>query len=55
MPGAETLASGAYPYRKDFLIVTRPDISEAAARFLDFVRSEDGRAILVASGNLPAG
>ncbi|HZN27691.1 MAG TPA: substrate-binding domain-containing protein [Burkholderiales bacterium] len=50
-PTVKTLADGAYPYFKSVYIVTKGKPSEAAARFIAFVRSPEGRRILAETGH----
>jgi phosphate transport system substrate-binding protein len=52
-PSAENLESGAYPYEKPFYMVYAADSADAAARLLEFLRSEPGRALLRDAGSLP--
>lgn len=52
-PSVENLESGAYPYEKPFYLVYAADSAEAAARLLDFLRSEPGRTLLRDAGSLP--
>jgi ABC-type phosphate transport system substrate-binding protein len=40
----------SYPYSKTFYMVTRHNPSEAVRRFMDFVRSPEGAAILARNG-----
>lgn len=53
IPSAATLADGSYPFDKSFYMVTGPGISPDASAFVAFIRSYAGKAVLVASGNLP--
>ncbi|MBZ8131707.1 substrate-binding domain-containing protein [Afifella sp. IM 167] len=50
----ETIRSGEYPYAKRLYIVTRKDISGAAADFVTFIGSPEGQDLLRSSGHLPA-
>ncbi len=53
MPTLETVVSGEYPFFKDFAFVTiGPPTGEARA-FIDFVHSDEGRAIITAAGCVP--
>lgn len=52
-PSVENLESGAYPYEKPLYIVYAPGSAEAAARLLEFLRSEPGRTLLRDAGSLP--
>ncbi len=45
-PGLSRLADGSYPYAKTFYLVTGPAPSAAARRFIAFIRSPAGAAIL---------
>lgn len=50
-PTAGNGASGKYPHARGFFLVTRPDPSAAAKRFIAFIQSPAGREILIRSGN----
>jgi phosphate transport system substrate-binding protein len=50
-PTVENAASGRYPHYKQLSVVTRAEPSAATTRFLAFVRSPDGAAILVRNGH----
>jgi len=50
VPGLRTLADGKYPCSKTFFMVTKKDPSAEVRRFIDFVRSPAGTAILVKNG-----
>lgn len=52
-PDARTLADGTYPFEKLFYLVTGPATSDEARDFVDFIRSDAGKALLVATGNQP--
>jgi len=41
-----TMADRSYPYTKTFFMVTRDNPSAAVLRFIDYVRSPAGSAIL---------
>lgn len=45
-PSLRTMADRSYPYSKTFYMVTRKNPSAAVLRFIDFVRSPSGSAIL---------
>jgi len=45
-PGIQTLADGAYPYYKKFYLVTGPKAAPAAKKFIEFIKSSEGHAIL---------
>jgi len=51
MPGAKTVEDGRYPHFKTFHMVTGPKAPPAALRFIEFVTSKAGRAILGRTGN----
>lgn len=51
-PTLKALAEGRYPHAKSLLIVTRGVPVGAVARFIEFVRSPAGRALLEANGHL---
>jgi len=53
-PSLENLQSGSYPYAKNLTFVFRAPIAPTVARFIAFLRSPEGEAILHASGNLAA-
>ena len=46
VPSVRTMADRSYPYSKTFFMVTRKNPSAAVRRFIDFVRSPAGSAIL---------
>ena len=46
VPSVRTMADRSYPYSKTFYMVTRKNPSDAVRRFIDFVRSPAGSAIL---------
>jgi phosphate transport system substrate-binding protein len=50
-PTVKALAEGRYPHFKPLLIITREATSSAAQRFIEFVKSPAGRALLEASGH----
>jgi phosphate transport system substrate-binding protein len=50
MPSLRALAEGSYPYSKTFRIVTKKNPSAPVRRFIDFVRSPAGSAILEKNG-----
>ena len=50
-PTVANAASGRYPHVKRFFLVTRATPSEVTKRFVDFVRSPEGREILAGSGH----
>ena len=50
VPSVRTMADRSYPYSKTFFMVTRKDPSAAVRRFIDFVRSPAGSAILLKYG-----
>jgi phosphate transport system substrate-binding protein len=49
-PSVRSMADRSYPYRKTFYIVTRKNPSAAVLRFIGFVRSPAGSAILAKNG-----
>lgn len=51
-PTVKSLGDGSYPYSKALVVVTREKPPEAVARFLEFVRSADGRRILQETGHV---
>ena len=50
MPSVRTMARRSYPYSKTFFMVTKNNPSAAVRRFIDFVRSPAGAAILAKNG-----
>lgn len=55
MPSLETLANKTYPYEKLFYLVFAADRSAGAEKLLGFLRSPEGRKILLSTGNLAIG
>ena len=49
-PSVRTMANGSYPYSKTFFMVVKTDTPAAVRRFIDFVRSPAGAAILAKNG-----
>ncbi|MGZ8450450.1 MAG: PstS family phosphate ABC transporter substrate-binding protein [Candidatus Deferrimicrobiaceae bacterium] len=52
-PTTKSVRDGTYPYAKTFFMVTRQAPSPAAAKFVRFVRSPGGKAILSRVGHVP--
>jgi phosphate transport system substrate-binding protein len=52
-PTLENLDSGAYRYGKTLYLVTRVNPAEKVGAFIAFLRSPEGRSLLVEAGNLP--
>jgi phosphate transport system substrate-binding protein len=52
-PSTKSVRDGTYPYTKKFFMVTRQAPSPAAAKFIRFVRSPEGKAILSRVGHIP--
>jgi phosphate transport system substrate-binding protein len=52
MPSIKTLADSRYPLAKDINFVVTDKLTEAAARFLDFIYSNKGRALAEKAGVL---
>lgn len=50
VPSVRTMADRSYPYSKTFFIVTRKNPPASVRRFIDFVRSPAGAAILAKNG-----
>lgn len=50
VPSVRTMTDRSYPFSKTFFMVTRKDPSAAVRRFIDFVRSPAGSAILLKYG-----
>jgi phosphate transport system substrate-binding protein len=53
MPSLEALEAGRYPLHKPLFIITRAEPTADARRFVDFVLSAQGQAVLEAHGHLP--
>jgi phosphate transport system substrate-binding protein len=49
-PNAMNVRSGAYPLTRDSFLITRERPAPAVARFLAFVRSAEGAAVVAANG-----
>jgi phosphate transport system substrate-binding protein len=52
-PRTNSLAAGAYKISLQFSFITKPEESPLVRHFIDFVHSQEGRAILKRKGNLP--
>ena len=52
-PTTKSVRDGTYPYTKTFFLVTRQAPSPAAGKFIRFVRSPEGKAILSRVGHVP--
>jgi phosphate transport system substrate-binding protein len=52
-PTTKSVRDRTYPYTKTFFLVTRQVPSPAAERFIRFVRSPEGKAILSRVGHIP--
>ena len=50
VPSVKAMADRSYPYSKTFFMVTKRNPSDAVRRFIDFVRSTAGAAILAKYG-----
>lgn len=50
-PTLANLASGRYPYQKQLYLISHRNPPAPVQRFIDFVRSEEGRRILSAAGH----
>lgn len=50
-PTLQSLKNGTYPYSKKLFLVTRKQPQPRAQRFIEFLRSEQGRAILARTGH----
>ena len=50
VPSVRTMADGSYPYSKTFFMVTKINPPASVRRFIDFVRSPAGAAILAKNG-----
>jgi phosphate transport system substrate-binding protein len=53
MPSLRTMADRSYPYSKAFFMVTKKNPHASVRRFMDFVRSPAGAAILAKNGQDP--
>lgn len=49
-PSIQTLADGSYPYYKKLFLVTGPKAAPAAKKFIEFIKSSEGYAILNKEG-----
>jgi phosphate transport system substrate-binding protein len=52
-PTTKSVRDGTYPCTKTFYMVTRPAPSPTAGKFIRFVRSPEGKAILFRVGHVP--
>jgi len=52
-PSAKSLENGTYPLSLKLSLITKPERSPSVRRFIDFVRSPEGRIILTKTGNVP--
>lgn len=52
-PSADNVRSGAYRLTRDSFLVTRAAPAPAVARFLEFVRSPEGKRVISANGAVP--
>lgn len=52
-PSAKTVRDGSYPYTKTFFLITGPNLSPVAARFIRFVLSPEGKSVLSRVGHVP--
>jgi len=50
VPSVRAMADGSYPYSKTFFMVTKINPPASVRRFIDFVRSPAGAAILAKNG-----
>jgi phosphate transport system substrate-binding protein len=54
LPNSQTLLNGSYPLGRVLSFIYREgSLPESAKAFLDFVRSQEGRNILIPNGYLP--
>jgi phosphate transport system substrate-binding protein len=51
-PSGNAVRNGSYPYAKTFRLVTGPNPSRAATKFITFLRSPAGRSILDRVGHV---
>jgi phosphate transport system substrate-binding protein len=54
VPSVRTIADGSYPYSKTLYFVTRKNPPLEIRRFIEFVRSQAGAAILMKNGQMAA-
>ncbi|MGE5698821.1 MAG: substrate-binding domain-containing protein [Deltaproteobacteria bacterium] len=54
VPSMRAIADGSYPYAKTLYMVTRKNPPLEIRRFIEFVRSPAGAAILAKNGQIPA-
>jgi phosphate transport system substrate-binding protein len=52
-PSGNAVRDGSYPYAKTFHLVTGPNPSRAATKFIAFLRSPAGSSILDRAGHVP--
>ena len=52
-PAPAAVVEGSYPLTRQLFFVTGPDYGDLVARFISFVRSAEGTAILERTGHLP--
>ncbi len=52
-PSPENVRSGAYSLTRDSFLVTQAAPAPAVARFLEFVRSPEGKRVISANGAVP--
>lgn len=53
VPSTAALASGQYPHFKPLVLIVRANADTRTSRFIDFLLSEAGQAVLAAHGHLP--
>jgi phosphate transport system substrate-binding protein len=53
IPSAENVERKIYPLTRDSFLVTRVPPAPAVSRFVDFIRSSAGAAVIVANGAVP--
>lgn len=52
-PTLQNIADGSYPLVKNLLFVYKGELTERSKKFIDFVRSEDGKAVMRSFGAVP--
>ena len=52
-PGIDTYESGRYPFGKPIHVITKRDPSAGVTRFLGFLRSPEGMAVMRETGLVP--
>ncbi len=53
VPDLNTFRDGRYPFAKTFHYIVGPGVNDRAARFIAFLKSPEGHAVLLETGSLP--